>query len=54
MVANNQIAKIVKNNVPEITDLIQYWEMSEIFGMKALEVHYMYLNMYLYTVGKAN
>ena len=29
-----------KNNIPEITDLLRYWPMSESFGGKAFEVDY--------------
>ena len=34
---NNRMPKIVKNNVPELTDLLRYWSKLEIFGGKALE-----------------
>ena len=30
-----------KNNIPEITNLLQYWLMLENFGGKALEVDYL-------------
>ena len=29
-----------KNNVPETTNLLQYWLVLEIFGMKALDVDF--------------
>ena len=28
---------LLKTNIPEITDLLQYWPTLEIFGWKALE-----------------
>ena len=33
---NIVIKRLCKNNVPEITDLLQYWQMLEIFLEKAL------------------
>ena len=44
MVAKDQEAKIVKNNVLEMTDLLRYWPMLEIFGGKALGVDYLKAN----------
>ena len=38
--ANNRLPKIVKNDVPNITDLLRYWPMFGIFGGKAKEVCY--------------
>ena len=41
-----------KNNVPEITDLLRYWPMLEIFGGKALEVDYFKMNVYYQKANK--